>query len=294
MSHMNAQIVRLYDTVFDRAPDTEGLEFWNGATHQGLGLRDLANFFIAAPEFASTYGEPTNLGFVQSLYQNILDRAGEAEGIAFWTNALDSGLADRPQVVVGFSESAEHIQQMAAANEPITYENAPRYNTIIGTEENDELRGTEGRDGIFGRGGSDKLHGGEGDDLLKGEAGNDTLDGGPGDDLLDGGAGADWMVGGAGRDTYIFNTAQEVNGDGIYFGEGDLLNFRSLNLVFRGPGAFEATGQAQLRYDEQFIYRDGYPYSSRTDIHIDANGDGVGDASMMLTLAGIGSAAFLI
>ncbi len=113
MSHMNDQIVRLYDTVFDRAPDAGGLEFWNNAAHTGLGLRDLANFFISAPEFASTYGEPTNRGFVESMYLNVLDRPGEAEGINFWTNALNSGLADRPQIVVGFSESAEHIAQMA-------------------------------------------------------------------------------------------------------------------------------------------------------------------------------------
>ncbi len=113
MTHMNAQIVRLYDTVFDRAPDAGGLEFWNNASHTGFGLRDLATFFISAPEFASTYGEPTNRGFVESMYLNVLDRPGEAEGVAFWTNALDAGLADRPQIVVGFSESAEHVQQMA-------------------------------------------------------------------------------------------------------------------------------------------------------------------------------------
>ena len=103
MTHLNAPIVRLYDTVFNRAPDAEGLEFWNGAAHRGFGLRDMASFFITAPEFAATYGEPTNRGFVEAMYRNVLDRPGEAEGIAFWTRGLDAGLVDRPQVVVGFS-----------------------------------------------------------------------------------------------------------------------------------------------------------------------------------------------
>ncbi len=192
MSHLDAQIVRLYDTVFDRVPDAEGLEFWNGATHNGFGLRDLANFFIAAPEFASTYGEPTNLGFVQSLYQNILDRAGDAEGIAFWTNALDAGLADRPQVVVGFSESAEHVQQMGRPPEQPPEQppaQPPPVDMYL-----DYSRALSG--GV--------IEGGHGKDTLIGSAGNDTLYGGPGNDTLIGGPGNDSLMGGAGNDIFMF------------------------------------------------------------------------------------------
>ena len=164
MSHLNAQIVRLYDTVFDRAPDAEGLGFWNGATHNGFGLRDLANFFIAAPEFAATYGEPTTRGFVEAMYRNVLDRPGEAEGIAFWTNALDAGLADRPQVVVGFSESAEHIQQMEQRPHP---QPLPQDLFLVANG-----------------GGPQTLTGGAGNDTLIGGPGNDTLYGGPGNDTF--------------------------------------------------------------------------------------------------------------
>ena len=186
MSHMNAQIVRLYDTVFDRAPDAEGLEFWNGASHNGFGLRDLANFFIAAPEFASTYGEPTTRGFVESLYLNILDRPGEAEGVAFWTNALDAGLADRPQVVVGFSESAEHVQIMSnpANKGPPAPPPEPVGLRIDGTGYNDTLIGGEGSDGIYAGSGDDILIANGGDDRLHAGPGNDTLYGGPGNDTF--------------------------------------------------------------------------------------------------------------
>ncbi|MDP9373251.1 MAG: DUF4214 domain-containing protein [Chloroflexota bacterium] len=152
MSHLNAQIVRLYDTVFDRAPDAGGLEFWNNASHTGFGLRDLATFFISAPEFASTYGEPTNRGFVESMYLNVLDRPGEAEGIAFWTNALDAGLADRPQIVVGFSESAEHVAQMARPQAPPVPQPVPvpaptGWNVVKDMPGYDDvMTGTSGRD----------------------------------------------------------------------------------------------------------------------------------------------------
>ena len=50
---------------------------------------------------------------MESLYENILDRPGEEAGIAFWTAALDEGRAQRAETVIGFSESPEHIVQMA-------------------------------------------------------------------------------------------------------------------------------------------------------------------------------------
>ena len=116
MSHLNDAIIRLYDTVFDRAPDAGGLAFWNGAADQGLPLRAMAGQFMVAPEFAATYGQPDNLSFVRSMYENVLDRAGEAEGVSYWTNVLNGGMADRSAVVVGFSESAEHAAKVTAAD----------------------------------------------------------------------------------------------------------------------------------------------------------------------------------
>ena len=114
MAHLDAQLVRLYDTVFDRAPDPEGRAFWNDSLDQGYPLTVLAEQFMRAPEFAATYGQPTNRRFVESLYENILDRPGDAEGVAFWTAALDSGRARRAETVIGFSESPEHVALVTA------------------------------------------------------------------------------------------------------------------------------------------------------------------------------------
>jgi Ca2+-binding RTX toxin-like protein len=107
-------IVRLYDTVFHRAPDLPGQQFWDNALHQGFTLHDIAGQFVTAPEFAATYGQPDSTSFVQSLYSNVLGRGGEADGVSFWTYGLDHGLSTRADVVVAFSESAEHIAHLAA------------------------------------------------------------------------------------------------------------------------------------------------------------------------------------
>lgn len=119
------QIVRLYDTVFDRAPDPGGLEFWTAEMTRGVSLDYLADHFAVSPEFVATYGAPGNAAFVAEMYRNVLDRDGEPGGLSFWTSMLDQGLADRGSIVVGFSESAEHVAQMAAPPVPVVLTPAP-------------------------------------------------------------------------------------------------------------------------------------------------------------------------
>ncbi len=245
MSHINAQIVRLYDTVFDRAPDAGGLEFWNNASHTGLGLRDLATFFISAPEFASTYGEPTTRGFVEAMYRNVLDRPGEAEGIAFWTNALDAGLADRPQVVVGFSESAEHVQQMANPAKQAPPPAPPPAPQPAGLHLDHSralsgvvIEGGPGNDTLIGGAGNDTLYGGPGNDVLIGGPGNDVLYGGEGNDILNGGAGNNQLWGGPGANVFQFTVGEAASSNyiGDFYVNEDKIQFTGASVLFRGSG----------------------------------------------------------
>lgn len=111
-----AQATRLYDTVFDRKPDAEGLNFWHSALANGYSLDAVSDLFITAPEFRATYGSLGNGDFVAQLYRNVLNREGESGGKAFWTGALDEGRADRSDIVVGFSESQEHRNVVTAAD----------------------------------------------------------------------------------------------------------------------------------------------------------------------------------
>src|SRR3712207_371851 len=104
-----AQVTRLYDTVFDRAPDDVGLTFWTNALRSGVGLDDLAEIFVQTPEFRDRYGDTDNTEFVTLLYQNTLNREPDAAGQAYWTNALTTGTLDRDDLVLAFSESAEHV-----------------------------------------------------------------------------------------------------------------------------------------------------------------------------------------
>jgi hypothetical protein len=99
---------RIYQAAFDRKPDIGGLGYWINQMDNGMGVREVAANFIASPEFQSTYGPLNNNQFAAQLYRNVLHRESDAGGLAFWTDALDSGRMTKQDVLVGFSESNEN------------------------------------------------------------------------------------------------------------------------------------------------------------------------------------------
>ncbi len=102
------QVTRLYLAALGRAPDATGLLANSRALLSGTSLSTDAAAFIASGEFARLYGtNQSNAGFVNTLYQNVLHRAGDSGGLQTWNNALAGGLS-RAEVLVDFSESAEN------------------------------------------------------------------------------------------------------------------------------------------------------------------------------------------
>ncbi len=109
------QVFRLYGATLGRAPDPIGFGQWVQALETGAaGLADMAARFAGSAEFAARFGAPDDAGFVALLYENVLGRAPDAEGLAFWVNAMAAG-AGRSGAVLGFSESAEYKLRAADA-----------------------------------------------------------------------------------------------------------------------------------------------------------------------------------
>lgn len=103
------QTYRLYQAAFDRTPDVGGLTINTREMDRGVPLKEMAGRFIASAEFGTLYGvSPTNDAFMTALYRNVLDRAPDAGGLAYWNGVLGSG-GDRAGVLVGFSESPENV-----------------------------------------------------------------------------------------------------------------------------------------------------------------------------------------
>lgn len=99
---------RLYQAAFDRVPDVPGLGYQMNDLDQGYTLAQVAANFIASPEFQSKYGTALDdSAFVTLLYQHVLHRNPEAQGLQDHLNELAHGYS-RADVLTFFSESPEN------------------------------------------------------------------------------------------------------------------------------------------------------------------------------------------
>jgi len=104
------QAFRIYQAAFNRAPDAAGLGFWIYQMDRGYALTDVAQNFVQSQEFQSMYGQsPSNADIVTHLYANVLHRAPDVGGAAFWTKLLDEHTLSVAQVLREFSESPENL-----------------------------------------------------------------------------------------------------------------------------------------------------------------------------------------
>jgi hypothetical protein len=99
---------RLYQAAFDRQPEQDGLAYWIELMDAGLGLQEVASRFVGSPEFGGLYGiQPTAEILITGYYQNVLDRAPEASGYAYWQGRMEAGLGAAEMLML-FSESDEN------------------------------------------------------------------------------------------------------------------------------------------------------------------------------------------
>jgi len=106
-SSADNQIYRLYRAYLLREPDAGGLCFWSQRLRSGQSLSEVSEAFASSQEFLDRYGMLDNEAFVRLIYDNVLGRAPEAAGLAFWTDQL--GSQSRGSLMIGFSESPEYL-----------------------------------------------------------------------------------------------------------------------------------------------------------------------------------------
>ncbi len=103
-------VYRLYRATLDREPDVAGLLGWTAQLAQGRSFLSAVEGFTASHEFIARYGATDGASFVNLLYNNVLGRDGDAEGVASWTAHLQDGGMTRAQVVRAFAVSAEFVR----------------------------------------------------------------------------------------------------------------------------------------------------------------------------------------
>jgi len=98
MLDFKEQIAELYIATFDRAPDADGLAYWDGTGVEIDGtiyktdltnLEDIVAAMLETPEAQEIYGDPTSPdfnkeAFITNIYENVLNREPDEAGLAYW------------------------------------------------------------------------------------------------------------------------------------------------------------------------------------------------------------------
>ena len=103
-----ADIDRLYVAYFNRLPDYGGYTFWHGRLNEGWDMLRTSRFFAESPEYRATYGDADFGDFLDILYQEVLGRAPDRSGKAYWLEELaNNPRVDRATIVAFFTDSDE-------------------------------------------------------------------------------------------------------------------------------------------------------------------------------------------
>ena len=112
-------IILLYEAALNRNGnyDWDGVNFWIDRYESGTSYQTIARSFLNSPEFERNFGEPlvptqgnflNNDQFVNTMYQNVLDRGGDPSGLQYWNSVLQ-GNGNRESVLLNFARSPENF-----------------------------------------------------------------------------------------------------------------------------------------------------------------------------------------
>ena len=88
-------IQKAYVAFFNRPADVTGLAFWG--SYPGT-IVDLLSAFKPSPEYQALFAGKTTAEIITTLYNNIFNRAPEAEGLAYWSERYNQGLENEETI----------------------------------------------------------------------------------------------------------------------------------------------------------------------------------------------------
>ena len=107
---VEGSIIRLARAVEGDDVDPAKIDYWVGRYRDGQSLQAIGEAFAAMPRFVRTYGEGTDVEFVDRLYHDVLDRKPRASERQQWVGRLTGGVS-RAALLVALTESAEYVKR---------------------------------------------------------------------------------------------------------------------------------------------------------------------------------------
>ncbi|HEX7133670.1 MAG TPA: DUF4214 domain-containing protein [Iamia sp.] len=82
-------VTDIYQRALERDPEPSGLAYWVGELRDGALVNRIGALIFGSAEFYGLAGG-TDEGFVEALYDRILDRAPDSTGLAYWVGEVDA------------------------------------------------------------------------------------------------------------------------------------------------------------------------------------------------------------
>ncbi len=114
MAASREQIVELYVAFFERAPDADGLDYWENT---GMRIEDISQSFFDQEETQLKYPDTmTDAEFIQAIYNNLFDHPVDDEGLIYWGGELESGSISRADMIMAVVNGALGTDDTILAN----------------------------------------------------------------------------------------------------------------------------------------------------------------------------------
>lgn len=110
---LNPIIEQYYSDFLLRQADLQGLAYWRDQVWRRDGGPDnvIAGMISSAEFFQSSGG--TNAAWATAIYERLLDRQPDPQGLTYWAGQLDEQSRSRSHVVLAFLDSDENLKNLA-------------------------------------------------------------------------------------------------------------------------------------------------------------------------------------
>lgn len=113
-----------YIALFNRPADPFGLAFWEGLTSNGADLSVLINgdpsrgigSLTSVPEYTARFAGLGNSEVVNSIFQSLFGRDGDAGGLAFYVSQLESGAQNIETIAINIYDGAQGLDLATLIN----------------------------------------------------------------------------------------------------------------------------------------------------------------------------------
>jgi hypothetical protein len=186
-TEMLTSVLELYTAYFNRVADKDGVDYWlNEMDSNGWTIDQVAQSFADQSEYTDIYAGMTNAQVVSTVYGNVLDRAADSDGAAYWESELANGNIAVNQLVQAVVAAAKEDVNGLGDNETLSakvQESFSAYYTGAVTTESGDTLLTTGQDTLVGGAADDNFTAYIFDNQNTAQSG-DSVDGGEGTDTL--------------------------------------------------------------------------------------------------------------